>query len=431
MHSRRSGRPAFAAAVLLLVLSLVAVLAAPATTAVESDPDAAAAAVEWLRGQQLDSGAFAGFSGEADPASTADAVVAIAATGIDPATISSGAGNDPVSYLTGLAGEAAAAPGSAAKLILALHAAQGDALDPRDVGGVDLVAAIEGGFDAASGAYGQGLFTHALAIMALQVAGEPVEPAAVDFLLNAQIDDGAWNFTADATPGTGDSNSTAMAIQALVAAGAGADSITVGLDYLQTLQAPDGSIAYDGSESPLVGDANSTALAVQAFVAAGRDPSTLPNGDALAALAAFQQPSGALTWRHDFPEDNLLATLQAIPALVLRPLPVSHLGATPEPPSGPNALEEALAPAAGLALDGCNYHLATFHNVCGPFELFWQENGGLKIFGYPLSEPFVQDGVEVQYFERARLEYHPDLWPENHDILLGRLGAEQIGLGGD
>jgi hypothetical protein len=153
----------------------------------------------------------------------------------------------------------------------------------------------------------------------------------------------------------------------------------------------------------------------------------MPGGDAVAALSAFQQPSGALTWKHDFPEDNLLATLQAIPALVLKPLPVDPLGTLPEPAT----LDEALVPAAGLPDDGCSYHLATFHNVCGPFELFWQANGGLKIFGYPLTEPFVQDGVEVQYFERARLEHHPGFWPENHDILLGRLGAEQIGLGGN
>ena len=43
----------------------------------------------------------------------------------------------------------------------------------------------------------------------------------------------------------------------------------------------------------------------------------------------------------------------------------------------------------------------------------------------------MENGVAVQYFERTRFEHHPGAWPENFDILQGRLGAEQLGLGGD
>ena len=47
--------------------------------------------------------------------------------------------------------------------------------------------------------------------------------------------------------------------------------------------------------------------------------------------------------------------------------------------------------------------------------------------GYPMSEEFrmiLEDGREytVQYFERARLEWHPEHRPP-YDVLLGRLGA--------
>jgi hypothetical protein len=422
----RGGRVPGAATLLLSLTLLVGLM--PTATAVETQPETAASAVAWLTSQQLDDGAFPGFSGDADPSTTADAVVALAATGADPATITSAAGNDPVSYLLGLAPVAAESPGAAAKLILALHAARGSAFDASDVGGVDLVAAIEDSYDSDAGTYGEGLFTHAYALMALRVAGAPVEPGALGTLIDSQIGDGSWNFNGDTTPGTGDSNTTAMALQALAITGAGQDAISAGLAYLASVQAADGSFAYDASATPLVGDANSTALAVQALIAVGRDPATLPNGDAIAALATFQQPSGALTWQQEFPEDNMFATLQAIPALVGAALPVSYLGAAPEPAE---SVDAAIAPATGLGLDGCLYFVATFHNMCGPFAQYWEANGGLKLFGYPLTETFLQDGVDVQYFERTRLEHHPDAWPENFDILQGRLGAEQLGLGSD
>jgi len=426
MDARRLRRPAFPAALLLLVMSLLITLA-PGATAVETQPDAATRALDWLRSRQLNDGAFPGFTGAADPATTADVVLALAAAGIDPATVTSPAGNDPVSYLLGQAEAASGDPGAAGRLLMALHAAQGDALDPRDVNGVDLVAAIQNGYDAETGLYGPGLYVSAYAILGLRAVGEPVESGAVQKLLDSQIEDGSWNFNADTTPGTGDSNTTAIVIQALVAAGAGSGAINAGLDYLATLQAEDGSIAYDAT-TPLTGDANSTAGAIGAYIAAGRDPSAMPNGNAVAALAGFQQPSGALAWRLDAPDENVLATVQAIPALLGWALPVAPLGALPAPA---DSQAEALQPATGLGLEGCRYFIETFHNVCGPFAQYWQANGGLKIFGYPLTEPYMQDGIAVQYFERARFEHHPGAWPENFDILQGRLGAEQLGLGGD
>src|SRR5690606_23142795 len=427
MDARRLRRSAYPAAALLLVISLVFSLV-PDTTAVETEPDAATAALDWLRAGQLDNGAFPGFTGEADPGTTADVVIALAAAGLDPATVTSPAGHDPVRYLAGPAESAAADPGAAARLVLALHAARGDAFNPRDLNGVDLIDAIAGSYDAETGMYGPGIYVSAYAILALRAAGEPVEPGAVQKLLDTQIEDGSWNCNAAPTPGAGDSNTTAIVVQALVAAGAGTGAINAGLDYLATLQVEDGSIAYDASENPLVGDANSTASAIGAYIAAGRDPSAMPNGDAVAALASFQQPSGALTWRKDAPDEDVLATVQAVPSLLGWALPVAPLGAMPAPAP---SQAEALQPATGLGLDGCLYLVETFHNLCGPFAQYWLANGGLKIFGYPLTEPYMENGVAVQYFERTRFEHHPGAWPENFDILQGRLGAEQLGLGGD
>ncbi len=70
------------------------------------------------------------------------------------------------------------------------------------------------------------------------------------------------------------------------------------------------------------------------------------------------------------------------------------------------------------------------HTLKGPFLKFWNENGGLAIFGYPISEEFQDinpaDGqtYAVQYFERNRFEYHPEFSGSSNDVLMGLLGVE-------
>lgn len=83
------------------------------------------------------------------------------------------------------------------------------------------------------------------------------------------------------------------------------------------------------------------------------------------------------------------------------------------------------------------YFPSTGHNLGEPFLTYWRENGGLAVYGYPLTEAIQEksatDGktYTVQYFERARLEAHP----ENEapwDILLGQLGrysADKVSRG--
>ena len=54
------------------------------------------------------------------------------------------------------------------------------------------------------------------------------------------------------------------------------------------------------------------------------------------------------------------------------------------------------------------YFGATGHTLAGKFKDFWQANGELQIFGYPISEVLDQNGTKVQYFERARFELAQD-----------------------
>ncbi|MEO7911126.1 MAG: L,D-transpeptidase, partial [Roseiflexaceae bacterium] len=58
------------------------------------------------------------------------------------------------------------------------------------------------------------------------------------------------------------------------------------------------------------------------------------------------------------------------------------------------------------------------------FLNYWRENGGVLIFGYPLSEEIIEKGRVVQYFERARFEYHPENFGKDGQIQLALLGRE-------
>jgi hypothetical protein len=85
------------------------------------------------------------------------------------------------------------------------------------------------------------------------------------------------------------------------------------------------------------------------------------------------------------------------------------------------------APVPPSSQSGALHFPETGHNVGPPFSTFWLRNGGLAVFGYPLSEPFTQtleDGkaYTVQYFERARMEQHPAQEGMPYNIQLGQFG---------
>ncbi len=71
------------------------------------------------------------------------------------------------------------------------------------------------------------------------------------------------------------------------------------------------------------------------------------------------------------------------------------------------------------------YFAETHHTLRGPFRAYWEQHGGLALFGYPISEPFVEGGVQVQYFERNRFEYHPEL-AAPYRVSLGLLGRDLL-----
>lgn len=63
----------------------------------------------------------------------------------------------------------------------------------------------------------------------------------------------------------------------------------------------------------------------------------------------------------------------------------------------------------------------TGHTVRGEFLRFYLHFGGTSSLGYPLTEEIEVDGWRVQYFEKGRLEYHPENEPA-YRVTVGWLG---------
>jgi peptidoglycan/xylan/chitin deacetylase (PgdA/CDA1 family) len=68
------------------------------------------------------------------------------------------------------------------------------------------------------------------------------------------------------------------------------------------------------------------------------------------------------------------------------------------------------------------YFPQTGYQVSEPFLTYWRVNGGLPIFGYPMTEALTEEGRTVQYFERARFEHHPDLAAAGYEVQIEHLG---------
>jgi hypothetical protein len=72
----------------------------------------------------------------------------------------------------------------------------------------------------------------------------------------------------------------------------------------------------------------------------------------------------------------------------------------------------------------------TGHYLSGRFRQYWEDRGGLFVFGFPLTKTYYEVSTDgktylTQYFERARFEYHPEnANNQPYDVLLTLVGNE-------
>jgi hypothetical protein len=281
-----------------------------AAQAPASAPLAAGAALDWLAARQvLTDGGFGGAG------ATVETLVAVGANGLDAGTWRREATAPSLADAARAAIAAYTQGGAAAagKGVVGLAGA-GVCLPP-------VTALPSSYYSPTLGAYSLQSGPNAWAMLGALALGQPVPPEAVAGLRSQSLVEGGWEWA----PGWGaDTNSTALAIQALAAAGAPitATEIVSGLALLKSAQNADGGFAY-AVESGVPGesDTNSTAYALQALAAAGQDVYSggwQVNGRGpIDYLLSMQQGDGSFAWRVGS-GPNQLATQQVIPALLGR-----------------------------------------------------------------------------------------------------------------
>jgi Prenyltransferase and squalene oxidase repeat len=303
-RERFEWRTAAVAAALLVALALIpAILPSPARAA---DADRAAS---WLESVQNSDGGFGASSGDPSGAAiTGWVMLGLEAAGRNPLDVDR-LGKTPVDFLRSSIGEVSSS-GDLARTIVAL---EGAGVDPRSFAGRDLVdqlvrrRADNGSFEGWPG-------TTSYSAIALRRAGAGVEKT-LSWLSGVQNGDGGWG---DVPGQPSNADVTAAAMQAMP----NTKAATNGLDYLRKHQRPNGGFALGGSGAV---NSQSTAWAVQGMIAVGADPAKIASGadSALDYLAARQESDGHYRYSASSDQTPVWVTGEVLVATAGDALPIS------------------------------------------------------------------------------------------------------------
>ena len=349
----RRGLRAFVIAV-AISSTLGAALGGVAGAASPTNLQRAQRGAQWLANQIKHNGGFVKSFGVADTSSTAYAVFGMRAAGIDKP-----ASDMAIRYLRTKIGTEVQLNGhdSAGALAYYILAAVADNQDPKHFGGTNpqnnLVARLlatarttgpdQGLFGVQDPTY-DGAFRQGLALAALRAAAVPGSNprigAGVSWLAKQQCANGLWQAyrsntataCAPANPSnfTGpDTNSTSLAVQGLAAWGAHPKQALV-LQSLDQVQSANAGWPYIAAPNQAA-DPNSTALVIQALLAEKSSPSGAQwakgTKTPYTALASYQlgcaQPGYGAFFFPPSTSPNTFATVQAVPAMMSKTLPVA------------------------------------------------------------------------------------------------------------
>jgi hypothetical protein len=363
---------------LLMVMGLVSSPLWPATSHAATPAERAVASeagAAWLVTQFTSGGFIADLNGDPQLPNTVQSALAFAATASQESTFDAA-----VAYL-GAHVDDYVAPGGADDSVGALGylllLADAAGIPGTDFGGQDLIARLQGTLgDLEPGLFGaadptfDGVYRQGLAILGLAAHDVVPDASAVSWLTDQQCGPtspaaavGGWEaYRADPTTPCGppdpinfigpDSNSTALAVQALSTIGVNPPNDA--LAFLDATQSPDGGWAFIAG---LDVDPNSTAIVIQALVSGGADPESAPwiepGGSPYDSLMAWQIVSGdqadlgafSTPFSDGFPDQ--LATQQAVWGTAGRAFPLGPVDFDgPDGPSTTGSSLPASTPAA-------------------------------------------------------------------------------------
>jgi energy-coupling factor transport system substrate-specific component len=317
----------------------------------------------FLASAQNPDGGFGGARGQSSSELYSGwAAMGLAAAGRDPLGLRRGGR----SVLDALRGEASSLQGAGdlERTILALHACGVSVHTlPGAAGGAsgDLLSRLMR-FRAGDGSFGHLSNLTAFAVFALRAAGystaNPAVRGAGGWLRRQQNRDGGFGF---GTRGGGsDIDDTAAVLQALSDAGSRGPAIARATAFLVKAQNPDGGYPQQtGGES----NAQSTAWAIQGLIAAGREPRTLTREGSrspLGYLATLLAPDGSVRYSRTGSQTPVWVTAQVLIALAGKPLPIApvRLHAAGASVAAPHP-RSAVPRSAGVAVRGASRRART------------------------------------------------------------------------
>ncbi len=276
--------------------------------------------IGYLRSAQNSDGGFGAARGQrSSELFSAWAAIGLAAAGENPLALS----RDGHTVLDSIRGEAStlSGPGDLERTILALRAC---GASTHHFPGGDLLARLAH-YRSSDGSFGGLVNITAFAIFSLRAvghsAGDPAIRAAARWIKRQQNRDGSFSF---ATRGAaGDVDDTASALQALVDAGEKAGgAVARAAAYLVRSQDADGGY---GQRPGGPSNAQSTAWAIQGLVAAGRNVGAVRRRGGrspLEYIKALIAPNGSVQYTWTSAQTPVWVTAQALTAFARRPLPI-------------------------------------------------------------------------------------------------------------
>ena len=316
-----------AVASLLLVALMV-----PATLPAQAQAADTGVTVSWLKTvQNADGGWGPSTDRDSSPETTAWVMLGLEAAGNNPLDIAR-AGRTPVDFLRGNV-ESLTSSGDFARTILAL---EGAGLDPRSFGGRNLVEALLKR-RRSNGSYEGWPGSTAFAVIALRAAGATGSlDGTLSWLAKVQNGDGGWG---DIPGSVSTADGTAAVLQAMPHTKAAVD----GLTYLRRHQRPNGGFVTGGNGAV---NSQSTAWAVQGMLAVGADPATIREGgsSALDYLAARRAEDGHYTYSAESDQTPIWVTGQALTAVAGEAFPVPTVAREPKPKTSTGGVPGTITP---------------------------------------------------------------------------------------
>ncbi len=275
-------------------------------------------ALTWLQTQQHPEGGIGGLGASCDLAWVA------AGAGQDPAGPAWTRGGRSLMEVCEADAPVYLARRDAGRMGKVLRAVVAAGADPHQFGGLDLISELEARYIPELGLYDADFFFRQnLAILALHEAGRLLPAGVLPAVLAQQRPDGGWGWGTEPTPEDGfstpsDLDATVRTLQVLRALSLPLNhpAYAAGLNYLSQLQHADGGWGLQDGPT----NSNSTALAIEGILAAGWDPEGTrfqPQGQSpVQVLLGLQEAGGAFIFRPGAEESRLMATFDSIPALL-------------------------------------------------------------------------------------------------------------------